>query len=128
MAGLACSFELAGQPLVNNELTTTFPPEANGDVVQLVTGYVLERLTNVGTGKSIVLNLYGPSTFVFHADGTITFTGLGATAAIFFPTDIPAGPTTYINYGRYVEIGTPSGQGILVSQSGTQFDVCAALS
>src|SRR5437667_12675135 len=65
-AGLACSFELSFTPVVNNEVFTTFPAQANGDVVQQITGYLLERLTNVGTGKSITVNISGPETYVFH--------------------------------------------------------------
>ena len=127
-AGQACSnFELAGAPVVNNEVYTTFPPEANGDVVQLVTGYLLEQVTNVGTGKSIIVNISGPAKFVSHSDGSVTFIGYGSELEAFFPTDFPAGPRTFINYGLLVINITPLDQFILVSQSGHQFDVCAAL-
>ncbi len=127
-AGMACTFAVGWEPVVNNEVVTTFPPEANGDVAQLFTGYVLERFTNLDNGKSIVINISGPATFVHHTDGSITYTGLGPEPVVFFPTDIPAGPKFYINYGQIIYTITPSGQAILVSQSGTQFNVCAALS
>jgi hypothetical protein len=127
-AGLACSFEVASQTLTNKEFTTTFPAEANGDVVQLVTGYLVQRFTNVGTGKSISANVSGPGTIVFHPDGSVTLSAEGPSILILFPGDIPSGPSFVINYGKFVVNITPSEQFIVQKQTGTQFDVCAALS
>ncbi|HEV8192192.1 MAG TPA: hypothetical protein VGP82_12040 [Ktedonobacterales bacterium] len=127
-AGLACSFAVASQTLTNNEFTTTFPAEANGDVVQLVTGYVVQRFTNLATGKSLSATLSGPGTIVFHPDGSVTASAEGPSVLILFPGDIPSGPSLVINYGQYVVNITPSGQFIVQKRTGTQFDVCAALS
>jgi hypothetical protein len=127
-AGLACSFEVASHPLINNEFTTTFPAEANGDVVVLITGRLVERITNVSTGKSITVNISGPEIVVLHSDGSVTLTALGSSFLILFPTDITPGPAFLINSGRYVATFSAGGQETVLSQSGTQFDVCAALS
>lgn len=127
-AGIGCTFAVEWTNVINDETMTTYPAAANGDVTQVLTGYVLEQFTNLSNGNSIVLNISGPGVFVFHSDGSITFTGLGPDPAIFAPTDIPAGPKFYVNYGRYTVDVTPTGRQILVSQNGTQFDVCAALS
>jgi hypothetical protein len=127
-AGLACSFAVHGEAVVNQEVSTTFPAEPNGDVVQLVTGYLVERFTNVDTGKSITVNVSGPAKYVLHLDGSTTFIGLASEFLPFFPTDIPPGPRFFINYGKIVITITSAGQFILVSQTGTQFDICAALS
>ncbi len=127
-AGQACAFPVHAEPVVNSEVFTTFPPEANGDVVTQITGYLLERVANLATGKSVVVNISGPETVVLHSDGSITLIAYGPSVLILFPTDSPPGPTFVINYGRYVANFTLSGQETLVSQSGTQFDVCAALS
>jgi hypothetical protein len=47
-----------------HESTTTFPAQANGDVVVLITGRLVEQVTNVNTGKSITINISGPETAV----------------------------------------------------------------
>ena len=127
-AGLACSFEVAAQPVINQEFTTTFPAQANGDVVVFVTGRLVERITNVSTGRSITVNVSGPGTAVLHPDGSITVTARGSSFLILYPTDITPGPAFLINTGRYVATFNAAGQETLISQSGTQFDVCAALS
>jgi len=125
---LACSFEVASQTLTNNEFTTTFPAEANGDVVQLVTGYVVLSFTNVATGKSLSATLSGPGTTVFLPDGSVTASAEGPSVLILVPGDIPSGPSFVINYGQYVVNISPRGQFIVQKQTGAQFDVCAALS
>jgi hypothetical protein len=127
-AGQACSFPLLGTVVVNKEVSKTFPPEANGDVLVKISGRLVFDLTNGNTNKTIEENLSGPGTEVFHTDGSVTFTGLGRSLFVFTPTDIPAGPMTFIYSGQTVETITPSGQSILLSQSGNAEDVCAALS
>jgi hypothetical protein len=127
-AGLACSFEVAAQPVINNEVTTTFPAQANGDVLVIITGRLVEQVTNVATGKSITVNISGPEKVVLHPDGSVTLTALGSSFLILFPTDVTPGPAFLINTGRYIATFSPSGQETVLSQSGTQFDVCAALS
>ena len=127
LAGLACRFEVTSQTVTNNEFTTTFPAEASGDVVQLVTGYVVQRFTNLATGKSLSATLSGPGTIVVHPDGSVTANAEGLSVLILFPGDIPSGPSFVINYGQYVVNITPSGQFIVQKQTGAQFDVCAAL-
>jgi hypothetical protein len=72
-AGKACGFELTGEPVVNHEFATTFPADANGDVRQLFNGRLIERLTNVDTGTSIVVDISERGRFVLHADGSITW-------------------------------------------------------
>lgn len=52
----------------------------------------------------------------------------GPSVLILFPGDIPSGPSFVINYGRFVVNITSGGQFIVQRQTGTQFDVCAALS
>ena len=39
-----------------------------------VTGVLKERLTNVGTGKSIVVNVSGPATEIMHPDDSADLT------------------------------------------------------
>jgi hypothetical protein len=82
----------------------------------------------VASGKSIVVNISGPGTLVFHTDGSISEHLSGSWLLAFFPGDIPAGPQLYVNTGLANITLTAGGQEILLNQSGTQFDVCGALS
>ena len=61
-AGRVCSFEFDAAPVSNNQYITTYPADANGDVRMNVTGTLKERLTNVGAGTSIVVDVSGPAT------------------------------------------------------------------
>ena len=131
-AGKACDFHLAGGPVINHEVATTFPADENGDVRQLIRGRLLERLTNVDTGKSIVVDISGPGRFVFHADGSISWDLHGRWLFFLGPTDVPAGPTRvgqlrpnrrYRRGGRSEGLGEPDRQsarclfGALVARS-----------
>lgn len=128
-AGLACNFELAGTPVANNETTTTYPADANGDVRQIITGTLKLQLTNVGTGRSIVVNIGGPGTVVLHPDGSASETLRGPGLVFFFPTANPAGPATYLFTGNTTISFAPAGNLSLVSTTdNSPVDICAALS
>ncbi|HEX5386739.1 MAG TPA: hypothetical protein VFW66_08580 [Gemmatimonadales bacterium] len=126
--GDVCAFGVHGETVKSNSLVTSYPPAENGDITQRITGQFVETLTNTSNGKSMTANLPGPLTFTYHVDGSATLVLTGTTQLFFFPTDIPAGPKLIINSGRAVVTFTPSGQEVLESISGTQEDVCAALS
>jgi len=127
-AGQACTFEVTGVPVVNREFTTTFPAGPNGDVKVTVDGLLIERLTNVSTGKAIVLNVSGPAILVYHADGSISGTAYGPSLLHLSPTDVPPGPIFVVNYGRIVATITAGGQFIVQSRFGPEFNICRALS
>ena len=59
-AGKVCSFPVAVDSVVQNETATLF---MNGRL--LITGASIERITNVATGKSIVVNASGPIKITF---------------------------------------------------------------
>ena len=129
-AGRACSFELAGTPVSNNEYVKIYPVEANGDVRMLVNGNLTLQLTNVDKGKSIIVNVSGPSTQVQHADGSSVATLGGSVMVSFLAPFNPRGPATYIYTGHTVlSFAPPFGLLTLVSTTDNKpFDVCAALS
>lgn len=123
-AGRVSSFELAGTPVSNNQYITMYPADANGDVRNIITGALKERLTNVGTGKSIIVNVSGPATEIVHPDGSADLT---PPARCSLAT--PRGPATYIYTGHTVFSVSDDGILTLVSTTDKQpFDVCAALS
>ena len=128
-AGRVCTFPLAGTPVTNNQSIKTYPADANGDVRVLIEGALKEQVTNVDTGKSIVVNVSGPSTQIVHPDGTSDLTLDGSGLVLFNARFNPLGPATYIYTGHTVI--SVSDDGILTPVSTTDkqpFDVCAALS
>ena len=128
-AGRVCSFALAGTPMENNQYIKTFPADANGDVRVLIEGVLKEQVTNVDTGKSIVLNVSGPAVEIVHPDGTALLTNEGSFLVLFNARFNPLGPHTYVYTGHTVI--SISADGILTPVSTTDkdpLDVCAALS
>jgi hypothetical protein len=121
-AGLACSFAVGFEFVVNKEFAKTFPPEPNGDVVVLITGRLVQRLTNATTGKSITLNVSGPGRLTIHPDGSATLVAWGRSSNFFGPGD------AFLFSGRLVIEIAPNGVGTPVDLSGHEEDICAALS
>ncbi len=126
-AGAVCSFGVSGEVPVNKQVVKTFPPEPNGDVVQLATGAFVSRLTNTSTGKSITVNISGPGRFTIHPDGSATLEAWGRWNFFFFDA-VNAGTKAIINSGRIVLSIASDGTQTLVSQSGHEEDVCTLLS
>lgn len=128
-AGRVCSFEFDATPVSNNQYLTTYPADANGDVRQRINGAVKEQLTNVGTGKSIIVNVSGPSTTIVHPDGSADATLEGSVLVLYNARFNPRGPATYVYTGRTVLSISDDGILTLVSTTDKEpFDVCAALS
>jgi hypothetical protein len=128
-AGRVCSFEFAAAPVSNNQYLTTYPADANGDVRMSVTGVLKEQVTNVGTGKSIIVNVSGPSTQIVHPDGSSDLILDGSVLVSYNARFNPRGPATFIYTGHTVFSVSDDGVLTLVSTTDKQpFDVCAALS
>lgn len=127
--GRVCSFPLAGTPVENNQFIKTYPADANGDVRVTVEGALKARVTNVATGKSLVFNVSGPSTQIFHPDGTSDLTLDGSVMVLYNARFNPLGPHTYIYTGHTVLSVSDDGVLTLVSTTDKEpFDVCAELS
>ena len=115
-AGEFCSFPVLLEFPAAQIIAKTFPPKPNGDVVEIQTGRVIARYTNLSTGTSITRNISGPVRFTFHADGSVTLELPG-----------PQGFFNSINYGRIVIEFSPDGMGTIIKQTGHAEDICAAL-
>jgi len=126
-AGLICSFTVVASEALRSKLVVkTFPPKANGDIVQATNGRAFQRFTNVSTGKSITVNITGPGRFTIHADGSATLDAHGRWS--FFFVDVTnAGTKAFINSGRIVIDFAPDGFATVVSQTGHEEDLCALL-
>jgi hypothetical protein len=128
-AGRVCSFEFDAAPVSNNQYLTTYPAAANGDVRMKITGALEEQLTNVGTGKSIIVNVAGPSTQIVHPDGSSDLILEGSVIVSYNARFNPRGPATFIYTGHTVFSVSDDGILTLISTTDKEpFDVCAALS
>jgi hypothetical protein len=128
-AGIACSFPLliegSGGKRIMRQVT-----DQNGNVVKVLEagkGFVLE-FTNEQTDESIAFPSNGSvSKTTFNADGSSTVQATGHNVVIFFPTDVPAGPSTTLYEGRLVYTVSTDGVFTLQSSSGPTTDICALL-
>ena len=86
--------------------------------------------TNMSTGEQLTVTTGGSVTHgVYNPDGTQTQTGTGHNVWIFYPSDVPAGPSTILYLGKVVVQFNPSdGFAKLLAASGQRVDICAALS
>ena len=127
-AGQACSFAVTGKAVVNRFETTTFPADENGDVVQISTGHLVFRFTNVATGRSVDLNISGPGKATFHADGSMTQDATGVWYWLFpGGANVPGGLTLFLSRGRLVVETASTGVRTVVSQVGKLEDLCEIL-
>jgi hypothetical protein len=117
---LFCGFPLRAETLQNNVKITTF-----SDGRQLATGSHTYRLTNLSTGKSLVLTDAG--SLITNPEQTVdTFSG--RLVLFLFPGE-PFGPAAWLFVGRAVATFAEPG-GFLYSDldlKGTRVDLCAAL-
>jgi hypothetical protein len=119
--GVFCDFDLFAVATKNTEIAKTFPADADGNVLQIVTGQLWVRLTNEATGESVVVNISGPTRYTIAPDGTITAVQVGRSVAV-------AVGGFFVYSGRVIQIIYPDGSSTIVSTQGTSLDVCALLS
>jgi hypothetical protein len=123
-AGQACAF-----PLEYKGTGAAFTTHTKGRVtITAGRGYAL-TLTNVDTGASITTRSAGFAEIATTLrDGTQRVEALGSNLLIFYPTDVPAGPSTTLYTGRVVYTIDANAVWTLRSTSGHAKDMCAALS
>jgi hypothetical protein len=105
--------------------------DQNGNVVRVLSAGKGSKLTfiNLSTGATLSLKTGGSvNQFTFNPDGSQTVTGTGHNVIIFFPTDVPAGPSTILYQGRIVYTVDLNNVGTVQEVSGEETDICAALS
>jgi hypothetical protein len=84
--------------------------------------------TNLSTGATFPLKGNGSvSHYSYNLDGTYTYVGTGHNVMIFFPTDVPPGPSTIQVLGRVVSTVDENNVWTLQKLSGKQIDICEAL-
>jgi hypothetical protein len=131
--GTACDFRLS--IVSNGDRVDKIFVDKNGERVRLIQagrGWEL-TFTNADTHSALTLkpngSVYQEKT---NPDGSLTVTATGHNVIIFFPSDVPAGPSTIQYVGRIVYTvlypGTANQVFTLQQVSGKQVDICAALS
>lgn len=131
-AGIACeSFDLRIEGDTNPKAVYKEFYDKNGSLVRILSAGKGNTLsfTNLATSTTLALAANGSVTqIVPNGDGSQTWMIMGHNVLIFFPTDVPAGPSTTLYVGRVVFTVDTSGIYTLQSTSGTSMDICAALS
>jgi hypothetical protein len=132
-AGIACeSFDLR----LEGDLNLRRPAlkefyDRNGNLVRILSPGKGTAVTFTNLATTATLELAGNGAVqvtIPNADGSQTWAVMGHNVIIWFPTDVPAGPSTMLYVGRVVFTVDASGFWTLNSTSGNSMDICAALS
>lgn len=83
-----------------------------------------ETLTNLVTGKTVVVNVSGPADYTFGADGSFTLVGTGLWGWNRDPATLA--PGMFLTSGRFVFSISASGVRTFTS-TGTEINLCAQL-
>jgi hypothetical protein len=127
-AGLACTFPLHLEPVVDEEEIATFATFPDGTPrVQAVRGGLRTRFTNLDTGVSVERDLDGIGVISYEADGSNTWYFSGPAAVGFRPTDgYPAG--FYVLDGFHVVHTAPERTNREMRvDAGSEENICDAL-
>jgi hypothetical protein len=121
-AGVVCPFAVSVDSVKINETLTVL---ANGRT--FITGASVERVTNLENGKSIVLNVSGPTT-ISDTDGVRTFVAGGRNLWGFHRGDLGAGQpgSLLLTTGRAVLTVSESGL-TFTHTGGTTENLCQTL-
>jgi hypothetical protein len=125
-----CDFDVSIEVLTNNEYFTTFTDQSGNVTMQLITGALKLRLTNVSTGESIDLNVPGPGRILPHGDNSSTWMAQGPWLWFLLPGDLPGfEPRLFYISGRVVAEFDAGGNLVqLTVVGGHLVDLCAELS
>lgn len=116
---LCPGFDVLVTPVVDNEYALTF---SNGSTI--ITGRLVVKLTNLSTGKTIQVNVSGPS-FISEDGSTLTLRGLSGIFVTAGQLGPGAPPASQVLSGvAVIDLTT----GMVVSETGHIRDLCAELS
>lgn len=119
-----------GFPVLDHEegvaIVESFTDEEGNLVRQIITSPGLtEILTNLDTGKTVVLHIPGPGFIDWNPDGSATFTGAGP--FFFFVNPATLTPGLFYTTGRFVSTFDANGNRTSFESVGPVTDVCAEL-
>jgi hypothetical protein len=125
-AGDVCDFEVLLEAVVNQEYLIVFPADEEGRQRSIVSGRLVERVTNVATGESLTYNVSGPGIFWANPDGTTDMQMHGRNMLWFFKGE-RHGPGLYVTTGLVRQTLEADGTIPNAEIRGRMIDVCAAL-
>jgi hypothetical protein len=120
-AGTVCAYPVTVKPVANKSLLHIL---ANGDL--LITGRLVDRVTNQRTGASRTYVVNGPLRVVSHDDGSATLYSHGSILWTLLQEDA-GGPGLFIFTGRVVMQVSPQNALISTTRPPGVEDVCAEL-
>ena len=121
-----CDFEVEIEDVRVHGNSIVFFDTDGVETRTILNGNFVSRLTNLETGKSLLLNISGQFTFTSNPDGSLTLTAHGRN--LFFTGDPE--PFLVFHGGRAVLRATFTEETfelVFVETSGTSTDMCAVL-
>jgi hypothetical protein len=104
-AGVTCDFAVRLESIVSKAKTITFD-RRDGSFAQNTSGTIVERVTNLDTGASVVRNSSGPGKLGLNSAGHVVIRFGGASVLTFFDGDVTGRGVLYLKGGGAVfEIG-----------------------
>jgi hypothetical protein len=125
-AGVVCPFEVAAEPVQQNEQFRYHYDDAGSIDGYQLKGPLVARITNTANGVSVQRNLASFGTVTFNPDGSYDAVVDGNFLIFFVGGDNPANELLLLS-GRTVLHGAPSGEKTLVASSGRSEDLCQTL-
>ena len=105
---------------------STTHEDGTGAIVTITTGVAKVRLTNLGSGESLDLNISGTGTLRVRPDGSFVFTGNGP----WLFSDVPPGlglPPLFWTSGHFEVHADTDGNLVSFERVGHLVDLCAEL-
>jgi hypothetical protein len=126
-AGAVCPFTVTAEP-IREDLRVRYHYDSAGNVDGYeASGQLIGRITNEETGASVVRNLSGPGTVIFHRDGSYDAVLSGDFLVFLLAQDSPSHQLNLYS-GRTLLHGAPDGSKSVVSHSGQVENLCDTLS
>jgi hypothetical protein len=122
-----CDFDVSLHIVENKEFIKTYFDDDGNPTRQVINGRLVDELTNLETGESIIYNVSGPGFVTFFDDGSMDLVAGGTSLAIFFPGEVEDLPLLFLNHGQVTYHFGPEGNVVGAEQVGEMEDVCAAL-
>ena len=125
-AGFVCPFPVRWVANDSNLNVATYPVQPNGDQLTRETGHPSSTLTNLDTGRTLVINESFGQEQITHANGTVDLWIDGTVIGAAFPTDF-GGPYLRLFTG-HLHWQLDAESNLLASSfDGAYTDLCAAL-
>jgi hypothetical protein len=126
-AGEVCDFAVRQETTAISSKTITFNRH-DGAFRQVLTGRIVERITNLATGASVIRNSSGPGKVSINAAGHVVLKFGGSSVITFFDGDVIGPALLYITGGgAEFEVGDDGFFFIRVDLPAHVEDLCATL-